>query len=158
MATETISPRPAAAVLATARTLQQAAQSGQTPLLLKGKKLALLCMSDCVAPENALFLHAASELGAHVAQIHPRLTDLSTPADLRLTAQLLGRLYDAVQCDGVPPRLVRRIADEAGVPVYDSIASPHHPCAELAERLDGDGSPAEKRRFVLQAMLVDSIA
>jgi len=157
MAHETMSPQPSSSVLASARALQLAAQKGQTPLLLKGKKLALLSMGEHVAPENALFCRAATELGAHVAQIHPSLSDLSAPQELRLTAQLLGRLYDAVQCDGVPPPLVRRIADEAGVPVYDSIASPHHPCSELVDRLDGDAPLDDKRRFVLQALLLGSL-
>jgi ornithine carbamoyltransferase len=157
MAHEIVSPQPSSAMLANARALQLAAWKGQTPLLLKGKKLALLCVGER-APENDLFLRAAAELGAHVARIPPSLVALSAPPqELRHTARLLGRLYDAVQCEGVPPLLVRRIADEADVPVYVSIASPDHPCTKLVDRFDGDATRDDKRRFLLQAVLVGSI-
>jgi ornithine carbamoyltransferase len=70
---------------------------------------------------------------------------------------MLGKLYDAVECQGMAPTLVRQVRDGAGVPVYDGIASPRHPTAQLAHQLGGDTSDADNRRFVLQAVLLNSL-
>lgn len=150
-----MSPHELNIVLTSARTLQRAARAGMTQPLLRGKNLGLLCETD--DDDAVLFRRAASELGAHVAHIRPSLSDSSTPEEVQHTARMLGRLYDGVECQGVAPSLVRQISDEAGVPVYDGIASPRHPTAKLAEQLSGDTSPADNRRFVLQAVLLSTL-
>lgn len=145
------------AVLSQARALQSAAGGGTMHALLRGKNLGLLCESGD-APEAVLFRRAALELGAHVSYIRPSLSELSTAGDVQHTARMLGRLYDAVECQGVTPALARRIGAEAGVPVYDGIASPGHPTARLAALLGSATSLEDNRRFVLQAVLLDTIA
>jgi len=154
-ALEQMSPRDVSALLANARTLQRAAQAGTTQPLLRGKNLGLLCENDDV--DATLFRRAAVELGAHVAQIRPSLSDLSTPQEVLHTARMLGRLYDAVECQGMAPALVQQVGDGAGVPVYDGIASKAHATAKLADMLGGDTSAADNRRFVLQAVLLSTI-
>lgn len=154
---ETMSPREAAALLANARVLQRAAQEGTTQPLLKGKNFGLLCEADD-HPDARLFRRAAVELGAHVAHIRPSLSELSTPQEVQHTARMLGRLYDAVECQGMPPALVAQVGDDAGVPVYDGIAGSEHPTAKLADQLDGGSTPEDKRRFVLQALLIGTLA
>jgi ornithine carbamoyltransferase len=143
------------ALLASARSLQQAAESGTTQPLLRGKNLGLLCEANDA--EADLFCRAASELGAHVSQVRSGLTDLSTLADVRHTARMLGRLYDAVACQGMAPALVRQVGSDAGIPVYDDIASPRHPTAPLVRLLGGSGSEDDKRRYIVQAVLVTSL-
>ena len=152
-----MSPRDVTAVLASARTLQRAAGAGKVQPLLRGKNLGLLCDAN-EDGDAALFRRAAVELGAHVAHIRPSLSELSTPQEVQHTARLLGRLYDAVECQGMAPALVQQVGSDAGVPVDDGIASRNHPTAHLAELLDGDASPADNRRFVLQAVLLNTIA
>lgn len=154
---ETMSPRELSALLANARALQRAAQTGTTQPLLKGKNFGLLCEAGD-DPDAQLFRRAAVELGAHVAHIRPSLSELSTPHEVQHTARVLGRLYDAVECQGMPPALVQQVGDEAGVPVYDGIASREHPTAKLAEQLDSSSLPEDRRRFVLQSLLVSTIA
>jgi ornithine carbamoyltransferase len=147
----------AAALLAHARALKAAAQSGIAQPLLRGKKLGLLCEAP-EHPDAALFCHAAQELGAHVAHIRPRLDQHSPRNEVQHTARLLGRLYDAVECQGVPPELVRQMAQDAGVPMYEGIATAQHPHAQLAEKV-GDGTPSDDdRRYVVQAMLLSTLA
>ena len=116
-----------------------------------------MCEAD-QSGDAALFRRAAVELGAHVAHIRPSLTELSTPQDVQHTARMLGRLYDAVECQGMAPDLVHQMGIDAGVPVYDGIASPRHPTAKLDGLLGGDSSPLDKRRFVLQAVLLSTVA
>ena len=96
-------------------------------------------------------------MGAHVAHIRPSLTELSTLPDVQRTARMLGRLYDAIECQGMATELVHQVGVEAGVPVYDALASAKHPTARLADLLEGDASPPDKRRFVLQAVLLSTI-
>jgi ornithine carbamoyltransferase len=156
VALEQMSPHELSALIAHARALQRAAQAGTSQPLLKGKNLGLLCE----APDNAdaeLFRRAAGELGAHVAQIRPSLSDLSTPQEVQHTARMLGRLYDAVECQGMMSALVQQVSDEAGVPVYDGIASRSLPMTKLAEQLDGIAIASDNRRFVLQALLLSTI-
>ena len=155
-ALEAMSPRQAGALLAQARALQHAARTGSTQPLLKGKNLGLLCEAED-QPDAALFRRAAHALGAHVAHIRPSLTELSTPQEVRHTARMLGRLYDAVECQGMAAAVVRQVGANAGVPVYDGIALRSHPSARLAEQLEGGGSTADKRLFVLQALLLNTI-
>ena len=143
------------ALLASARALQRAALSGHTQRPLRGKNLGLMCESDDA--DAALFRRAASELGAHVAHIRPSLSDLSTPGEVQHTARMLGRLYDAVECLGMAPALVQQMGAGAGVPVYDGIASPQHPTARLAALLDPATPEADNRRFVLQAVLLNTL-
>ena len=157
LASGPITPRDAAFVLDQARALQRAAAAGGLPASLRGRKLGLLC--EAGGDDNAaLFRRAALELGAHVAHIRPSLTELSTLPDVQLTARMLGRLYDAIECQGMAADLVHQVGVEAGVPVYDGVASPTHPTARLAELLDGDALMSDKRRFVLQAVLLSTIA
>jgi len=154
---ESMTPDDVSALLANARSLRHAAQTGKTQPVLRGKKLGLLCEADKDA-DAALFRRAAVELGAHVAHIRPSLSERSTPQEVAHTARVLGRLYDAIECQGMAPGLVAAVGSEAGVPVYDGIASPRHPTACLAEQLDDDTAPEENRRFVLQAVLLSTIA
>ena len=144
-------------LLAHARSLQRAAQLGATLPMLKGKNLGLLCEAADSA-DAALFRRAAIELGAHVAHIRPSLSELSTPQEVERTARLLGRLYDAVECQGMAPGLVRQVGDGAGVSIYDGIATADHPTAELAQQLEGGAAAGDNRRFVLQALLLHTIA
>ena len=152
-----IAPCDLSIVLDRARALQLATQAGDFRASLRGRKFGLMCKSDD-SGEAALFRRAAVELGAHVAHIRPSLTGLSTPEDVQHTARMLGRLYDAVECQGMPADLVRQMGIDAGVPVYDGIASQHHPTAKLVDLLGGDSSALGKRRFVLQAVLLSTVA
>ncbi len=163
LAFDPIAPRDVAFVLGNARALQLAAQAGDMRTSLRGRKFGLMCEADNDHHEDsdsdaALFRRAAVELGAHVAHIRPSLTELSTPQEVRHTARMLGRLYDAVECQGMAPDLVHQMGVDAGVPVYDGIASRRHPTAKLDSLLGGDGSPLDKRRFVLQAVLLSTVA
>lgn len=152
-----MSPQDTAALLAQARTLQSAARSGTPQSALRGKNLGLLCATADDA-EAVLFKRAASALGAHVAFLRPSLSEQSAPQEVQHTARVLGRLYVAVCCVGMTAGLVRRIAADAGVPVFEGIASPLHPTAPLAESLDPGTAPDDNRCLVIQAVLLSALA
>lgn len=131
------------------RTAQPA--SGQGPL--HGKKLGLVC-----GPANdhdaQLFTRAATALGAQVATLRPSLSALSTAAEVQRTARVLGRLYDALDCIGMPHDLVLRVGVDAGVPVFDGLASAAHPAHRLAHLLATEPGSDEWRCVVIQAVLL----
>ena len=161
LAFDPIAPRDVAFVLDNARALQLAARAGDLRASLRGRKFALMCEVDNdsdSASDAALFRRAAVELGAHVAHIRPSLTELSTPLEVQHTARMLGRLYDAVECQGMAADLVHQLGIDAGVPVFDAIASQRHPTAKLVSLLGGDSPPLDQRRFVLQAVLLSTVA
>lgn len=145
------------ALLERARALKAAARRGPVDPMLRGKRLGLLYESEGL-PDAALFERAARQLGAHVACIRSSLSGQSASLEVQHTARLLGRLYDAVECQGMSPALVQRIGAEAGVPVYCDLASPSHPTAVLATRMGGGGDPNEDRCLVVQAVLLTTIA
>ncbi len=151
-------PNDVSAVLAHAQALQRAALAGRIQPMLRGKNLGLLCTADDDAGDAALFRRAATELGAHVAHIRASLSDLSTAQEILHTARLLGRLYDAVECQGLSTALVQQLAQAVDMPVYEGIASASHPTAQLAAQLDAVSSSPDRRRFVLQAVLLSTLA
>ena len=163
LAFDPIAPRDVAFVLDNARALQLAARTGDLRALLRGRKFGLMCEIDNHndsdrASDAALFRSAAVELGAHVAHIRPSLTGLSTPLEVQHTARMLGRLYDAVECQGMAADLVHQLGIDAGVPIFDAVSSQRHPTAKLDGLLGGDSPPLDKRRFVLQAVLLSTVA
>jgi ornithine carbamoyltransferase len=153
---ETTPPSPpgmAEVLLASARLLQRAEPGSDMEGLLRGKNLGLVCESD-VDADAALFREAAEALGASVSHIRPELAPGVTGGGLLRTARLLGRLYDAIECQGLAPALVVQLGREAGVPVFDGIATPAHAIAQLAHELDGSEPLEKKRRLLVQAMLL----
>ena len=101
------------ALLEQARSLQRASAAGRVQPLLRGKNLGLLCADDTQA-QALLFRQAASELGAHVAHIGMSLSECSAAQEVTHTARMLGRLYDAVECQGLPTAMVQQMAECLG--------------------------------------------
>lgn len=151
-----LSPYDARVLLDSARALQHAARLGATQPLLRNKNVALLSEAD--DEDGALFCRAAMELGARVARIRPSFPEPARPRDVRQTARVLGRLYDAVECQGIAAPLVLQMRQDAGVPVFDGLATLRHPSARLVELVGGDAEPADKRCFVMQAVMLAALA
>ena len=143
-------------VLGTARALKSAAESGAPRRLLRGKHLGLLSETQDSA-EAAMFRSAAHELGARVALIRPNLSGPATFQEVRETAHLLGRLYDAVECQGVPHELVEALGREAGVPVYDGLTDRARPGQRIIGLLDDLGGSTASWRYLLQALLLNAL-
>ena len=114
-------------LLEQARTLQRAATAGRVQLLLRGKHLGL------------------------------SLSPQTDPQELTHTARVLGRLYDAVECQGLDSALVQRMARSAGITFYDGLASKDPRLARLTQLLDPQHASPASPRFALQALLLHSI-
>ncbi len=55
---------------------------------------------------------------AQISHIPATLDGASRIRDIEATAQLLGRLYDAVECQGIDEAVVRRLGLAASIPIY----------------------------------------
>lgn len=121
-------------VLDTARRLRQARLNGVTASALSGRNVALL--SDSAPADGAGSLrHAAIDLGAQVSHLRPSDARIAPGTADEVTARLLGRLYDAIDCEEMPAQLVEDLARGAGVPVFNGLGGRRHPTRVLAELL-----------------------
>lgn len=148
---------PADALVERALAVRLAARAGRLDRVLRGKNFGLV--SEVQAGSDAeLFHRAATELGAKVARILPSIAGLLDAAEAQTTALWLGRLYDAVECQGVPAERVAEIRAAAGIPILDSLQALREADAALAAVRDSLASDDDRRRWVLQAMLIRDFA
>jgi ornithine carbamoyltransferase len=129
---DVLTPLDAHALLSVARSLKQA-PGGVVPL--KGKHVALLCERP-PRPGDDVFSMAARGLGAQVTRIRPqtaRLAGAGEIGEIGDMARMLGRLYDAIECDGMNPALMRELLRAAAVPVSNVLRRERHPTRMLAD-------------------------
>lgn len=134
------------AVLALAQRLKR---NGVPPAMpLRGKNFALL--NEAANSAGAITLQrAATDLGARVSRLRPSDSNLNRTDDVRGTARLLGRLYDAIDCEGLDDRLLEHVEHDAGVPVFNGLAGPTHPARVIAMLLalqERSGKPLDQLR------------
>lgn len=157
LVTAAIDAADARALVALARSLKR---SGATvPGRLRGKNIALL--STHAAGEDARRFDAvATALGARVAHVEPALSwlDADVPIDEQ-AARLFESLYDAVDCEELPPGFAQRLQARLALPVYDGLARDDHPIFRLLPQVADDAAAPrdEDRRALLQAALVGSL-
>ena len=124
-----LTPSDAQTLLSMARALKQA-KGGGAPL--KGKHVALLCERPLRAAAD-VFTAAARGLGAQVTRIRPSASRLTETDDLQDAARVLGRLYDAIECDGMGQAFMLELARAAAVPVSNVLLQERHPTRMLAD-------------------------
>lgn len=122
-----------AAILAAARRLRADARAGRTRKALRGKNLALL-LGGPPGREMSPLHRAAQDLGARVAELRFE-ADAAKQPDIGALARLLGRMYNAIDCDTLAPSTVQRIEMEASVPVYAGLGRDDHPARAIADLL-----------------------
>lgn len=145
------------ALIRSALALRQGALSGSPPPSLRPANLGLITETED-SPAASLFRRAAHELGARIVCIRPSVANLAGPDAVRDTARVLGRLYAAIECQGLSHELVAQIRQHAGVPVFDGLADAQHPSASVAAELGADTDDGLNRRCVLQASLLGALA
>jgi len=119
---------------------------------LRGRNVGLLC-DDPAQPEALLVCRAATELGAHVSLVRPQLENVDE-MKAGETARLLGRLYDALACVGLPSHLVLQLRERAGVLVVDDESVSLAQSRQAARTLEFVGhSSAEQHKVAWQNAL-----
>jgi ornithine carbamoyltransferase len=131
---DALSRRDVPSLLDGARAIERAARSATPCRALRGMNIARL--GQGLADSGiAAFDRAASELVAQVTQIRPSESRLAEARDARRTAGMLGRLYDAIDAGGLPDDQLLTLEREAGVPVFNGLATREHPLRVLVELL-----------------------
>lgn len=132
-------------LLRTAESLRLAAEAGRPQQPLRGKNIAVMSESD---DDQAVqgFTAAASALGARVSHIRP-----GAPKD---TAALLGRLYDAIECEGLSDDMVRELERGVGRPVLCGLGGA---AADLVAHGRHASTPVN-HHYALQALLCSAVA
>jgi ornithine carbamoyltransferase len=117
---------------------------------LRGRNLAL--MAEAGDGAGPLFERAARELGGTVTRLDARAWQTSAGAHSSDAVRMLGRLYDAVDCYGLPPALLEQIDASCGVPVFNGLARADHPLGTVGALLtmrDVSGRPLERLQLQL---------
>ena len=78
---------------------------------------------------------AAYDQGAHVTFIGPSGSHMGHKETVRDTAQVLGRMYDAIEYRGFAQETAEELARYAGVPVYNGLTDEAHPTQVLGDFL-----------------------
>ena len=135
-------------LLAVARRMPELLAAPARPTL-QGCHLALLGL-----PQRAEHFGEAMEaLGARVSHIGAPGAGSAAEPDAAKAQRLLGRLYDAIECCGVPAAYVEALDAQAGVPVFNGLAEDAHPLRGIAMLLamqDWSGRPLEGLTLALQ--------
>ena len=101
---------------------------------LTGKEIALIFEKTSTRTRSA-FEVAAYDQGAHVTYLDPSGSQLGHKESIADTAQVLGRMYDAIEFRGSAHSDVEQLAANAGVPVYNGLTDEWHPTQMLADFL-----------------------
>lgn len=135
------------ALLGTALALQRAASEGLASPLLKGRHIGVAAAGGASAGPAA---EAAERLGARISPIpiEPSLLEDGAPD----VARMLGRLYDAVAVEDLPPERAAALQRQLGMPVYSGLSALDHPLRTLAQSLPPDGGA-----YLVQALLVNTV-
>lgn len=145
------------ALLAMAEGLRTMRSAHALPALLKGVNIALMCDQPSETEDAFVFEQAATQLGARVARI-------GSSDAVAATARWLGRLYDAVECQGVDAQVIAQLEAHSGIVVYNAIGSAAHPVFKGLHPLMRHEQAAhvaahegECREAVIQALLLSTL-
>jgi ornithine carbamoyltransferase len=127
-------PRELRHLLSLSAAMKTAKYAGTEVPRLRGKAIALIFEKSSTRT-RAAFEVASFDQGAHVTYLDPSGSQLGHKESIADTAQVLGRMYDAIQYRGSAQADVETLAAHAGVPVYNGLTDEWHPTQSLADFL-----------------------
>jgi ornithine carbamoyltransferase len=113
---------------------------------LKGRNIALIFEKTSTRTRSA-FEVGAHDQGAHVTYMGPDETQLGHKESVKDTARVLGRMFDGIEFRGFAHADVEKLAEFAGVPVWNGLTDEWHPTQLLADVmtiLDHSTKPIEQ--------------
>jgi ornithine carbamoyltransferase len=114
--------------------LKMAKYAGFEGRRLAGKEIALIFEKTSTRTRSA-FEVAAYDEGAHVTYLDPSGSQLGHKESIADTAEVLGRMYDAIELRGNRQAEIEALAAHAHVPVYNGLTDEWHPTQMLADFL-----------------------
>lgn len=101
---------------------------------LKGKNIVLLFEKTSTRTRCA-FEVAAHDEGAHVTFLDSGSSQMGKKESLEDTAKVLGRFFDGIEYRGFDQKVVEKLAEHSGVPVWNGLTDVDHPTQILADML-----------------------
>lgn len=101
---------------------------------LTGKNLVVLFEKTSTRTRCA-FEVAMLDEGGHVTYLDSSGSQMNKKESLEDTARVLGRFYDGIEYRGYSQTVVEKLAECAGVPVYNGLTDIDHPTQILADLL-----------------------
>ena len=137
-----------------ARDLKRAKYVGTEEPRLRGKNIALIFEKTSTRTRCA-FEVAAYDQGAQVTYIDPGSSQIGHKESMKDTAQVLGRMYDAIEYRGSAQQNVEDLATYAGVPVFNGLTDEFHPTQMLADVMTMNESCTKPLREIKFAFVGD---
>ena len=101
---------------------------------LTGKNIALI-FEKTSTRTRCSFEVAAHDLGMHVTYLDPSGSQIGKKESIADTARVLGRMFDGIEYRGFGQDIVEKLAEYAGVPVWNGLTNEFHPTQMLADVL-----------------------
>ncbi len=120
------------ALLDRARAVKAERQSGTEQPRLVGKHLALIFEKSSTRTRIA-FEVAAAQQGARTTILEPGSSQIGLKESIADTAQVLARIFDAIEYRGARHADLLELAEAADVPVYNGLTDDWHPTQVLAD-------------------------
>ncbi len=113
---------------------EKASSKFQSVQRLAGKNIALLFQKPSTRTRCAAVV-AGTDEGAHVEYLGERDIHIGKKESVADTARVLGRMFDAIFFRGFAHQTVVKLAESAGVPVWNGLTDDAHPTQLLADLL-----------------------
>lgn len=117
-----------------AKDLKSKKRAGIKSEMLKGKNICLLFEKTSTRTRCA-FEVACHEEGAHVTFLDSNSSQMGKKESLEDTAKVLGRFYDGIEYRGYDQKVVEKLAEYSGVPVWNGLTDVDHPTQILADMM-----------------------
>jgi ornithine carbamoyltransferase len=114
--------------------LKRAKASGTEQQRMRGKNVALIFEKTSTRTRCA-FEVAAYDQGGHVTYLDPGSSQIGHKESAADTAQVLCRMFDAIEFRGKAQATVEELAANSSVPVYNGLTDEWHPTQMLADFL-----------------------
>ena len=122
------------ALISTAEVLKAKKKAGEAHDELRGKNIALI-FEKTSTRTRCSFEVAAYDLGMGVTYLDPTGSQIGKKESIADTARVLGRMYDGIEYRGFGQEIVEKLAQYAGVPVWNGLTNEFHPTQILADFL-----------------------
>ncbi|MFP4385179.1 MAG: ornithine carbamoyltransferase [Spirochaetia bacterium] len=119
-------------LLQLSRTVKGQCRENQLYQRFRGKTIALLFEKRSTRTRCA-FETAFGEEGGYPVFLSTQDIHLGVKEDLKDTARVLGRMFDAIQFRGFKQETAETLAKYSGVPVYNGLTDSYHPTQALAD-------------------------
>ena len=121
-------------LLKLAADLKAKKKAGIAHRMHEGKNIALI-FEKTSTRTRCSFEVAAADLGMHPVYLDPSSSQLGKKESIADTARVLGRMFDGIEYRGYEQERVEKLAQYAGVPVWNGLTNEFHPTQILADFL-----------------------